>query len=45
MEPILLQYEGCLIINDISVLLAYLNSALNPFLYSFLGSGCRRKWQ
>ncbi|CAK8692217.1 unnamed protein product [Clavelina lepadiformis] len=40
------QYQDvCKILPIVSSLLAYLNSALNPYLYSFLGTNFRRRWK
>ena len=32
-------------LEEASEVFIYLNSALNPYLYSFLGTGLARKWK
>jgi len=40
---ILLQEDFCVTIPKIAALLAYLNSAINPYLYSFLGTNLKQE--
>ena len=42
---LLFQGEICKRLSVVGTLLAFLNSALNPYLYSFLGSNFTKRWK